>query len=69
MRQYFGRLFAPLSGIESVAYHWQEELFGQFVSGAWWVNVCLLTELEKTCVMHVWPPALAWEALNRPLKK
>ena len=25
MRQYFGRLFAPLSGIESGADHWQEE--------------------------------------------
>jgi hypothetical protein len=69
MRQYFGRLFAPLSGIESGADPWQEELFGEFVNGNYLANVCLPTGLGKTTVMHVWLPALAGEALNHPLKQ
>lgn len=65
MRQYFGQLFAPPSGIESGAYHWQEERFGQFVSVVWPANVCLRTGLGETSVMHVWLLALVWEELNR----
>jgi len=69
MRQYFGRLFAPLSGIESGAYHWQEELFGEFVNGIDPANVRPPTGLGKITVMHVWLPALVGEALNQALKQ
>lgn len=54
MRQYFGRLFAPLSGIESGAYRGQEEPLWQLIS-AWPVNACLPSGLGKASVMCVWP--------------
>jgi hypothetical protein len=58
-----------VSGIESGAYRWQEELFEELVNGIWPADACLPTELGKTSVMHIWLLALAWEALNGPLKK
>jgi hypothetical protein len=69
MRQYFGRLFAPLSGIESGAYHCQEELFGEFVNGIDPANVRPPTGVGKTTVIRAWLPAPVGEALNQALKQ
>lgn len=63
--QFFGRLFPLLSGIESGAYHWQEQLFLEFVAGSYPPRVCVPTGLGKTSVMDVWLLALAWEATQR----
>ena len=68
--QFFRRHFPQLSGIPSGAYHWQEELFGQFVKGIQpMMHVCLPTGMGKTSVMHAWLLALAWEAVHCPQKR
>ena len=69
MSQYVGRLFAPLSGVESGAYHWQEELFGEFVNGIDPANVRPPTGVGKTTVIHLWLPASVGVALNQALKQ
>src|ERR1035441_5671088 len=51
--QFFRRHFPQLSGIPSGAYHWQEELFGEFVKGMQpTMHVCLPTGMGKTSVMR-----------------
>lgn len=62
--QFLSRYFPQLSGIESGAYHWQEELFEKLIEGDWPQDVCLPTGMGKTSVMVVWLLALAWEAIH-----
>jgi len=67
--QFFRKLFLALSGIDSGAYAWQEELFKRFNEGDLPGELCLPTGLGKTSVMHVWLLALAWGALQTTGKK
>jgi CRISPR-associated endonuclease/helicase Cas3 len=62
--QFLSRYFPQLSGVESGAYHWQEELFKKLIEGDWPRDVCLPTGMGKTSVMVVWLLALAWEAVH-----
>lgn len=62
--QFLSLYFPQLSGIESGAYHWQEELFEKLIEGDWPRDVCLPTGMGKTSVMVIWLLALAWEAIH-----